>query len=268
MTQNALITGASSGIGYALANVFAREGYNLILVARSADKLNALQKQLTAQHNISAVVLPFDLTEIEAPRQLFEQVQAQNLTVDVLVNCAGYGDYGEFSNSDWPKQQGIIFLNIHALTYLCRLCLPGMIERGQGKILNVASTAAFQPGPRVSIYFASKAYVLSLGEAIATELEDTGVTVTTLCPGPTRTAFIQTANFDQIAVAENDSLDAMPSAEAVAEYGYKAMKKGKVVAVHGLFNKFLAFSVRFAPRGLIRRGVYQFMAPKSSKEDD
>ena len=260
MTQTALITGASSGIGLELAKVFARNQYDLILVARSEDKLKALQDELTRQYNIQAVVMSYDLTEKEAPTQLFEQVQQQNLTVDVLVNNAGYGDYAEFVNSDWEKVQGMILLNVLALTHMTRLFLPAMVARGSGKVLNVSSTAAFQPGPMMAVYFATKAYTLSFSEAIAAETEDKGVGVTVLCPGPTQSEFIGRANMDRMALANNLTEDAIPTSAEVAEFGYRALQKGEVVAVHGLANKLTAFSTRLVPRGLLRKGVRQFMA--------
>ncbi len=262
MAQTALITGASSGIGLELAKVFARNQYNLILVARSEAKLESLKSELSEQYGIQAVVLSHDLTDKDAPARLFDQVQQQNLTVDVLVNNAGYGDYAEFVNSDWEKLQGMILLNVLALTHMTRLFLPAMVARGSGKMLNVSSTAAFQPGPMMAVYFATKAYVLSFSEAIAAETEEAGIGVTVLCPGPTQSDFIGTANMDKMALANNISEEAIPTAAEVAEFGYSALQKGEVVAVHGFSNKLMAFSTRLAPRGLIRKGVKQFMASK------
>ncbi len=262
MIQTVLITGASSGIGLELAKVFARNQHNLILVARSEDKLNALRQELSQQYAIDVVVCAYDLTDKDAPAQLFSQIQAQNLTVDVLVNNAGYGDYSEFVSSEWEKLQGMILLNVLAVTHLTRLFLPGMVARGRGKILNVSSTAAFQPGPMMAVYFATKAYVLSLSEAIAAETEDQGINVTVLCPGPTQSDFIDTANMDNMALANNISIDKIPTAAEVAEFGYSALQKGQVVAVHGLANQLLTFSTRLVPRGLLRKGVKQFMASK------
>lgn len=260
MTQTALITGASSGIGLAFAQVLAREGYNLILVARSEDKLNSLKQELASQHSIDAVVLVHDLTQTEQVQQLFEQIKQQSLTVDVLINNAGYGDYGEFADSDWEKLQGMILLNVLALTHLSRLFLPNMIQRGQGQILNVASTAAFQPGPMMGVYFATKAYVLSLSEAIAAETQDTGIQVTCLCPGPTQSNFGQVAGMNKIPAMGKLSNDKFPTAHTVAEYGYQCLKKGKVVAVHGTLNKILTFTPRLMPRKLLRDGIKKIMS--------
>jgi len=263
MTQTALITGASRGIGLALANVFARENHNLILVARSEDELKEIQTELSEKHGVNVVVFPRDLTEPTAVQQLFEQIEQQNLTVDILVNNAGYGDYGEFASGDWKKLQGMILLNVLALTHLSRLFLPSMIQRGSGKILNLGSTAAFQPGPMMAVYFATKAYVLSFSEAIAAEAEDSGVTVTTLCPGPTQSNFINASNMDQIAGMGSVATDKLSTAAEVAEYGYASLQKGKVIAVPGILNKFLAFSPRLTPRKVIREGVKKFLSPKS-----
>ncbi|MGD1867128.1 MAG: SDR family NAD(P)-dependent oxidoreductase [Phormidesmis sp.] len=260
MTQTALITGASSGIGLAFAQVLAREGYNLILVARSEDKLNNLKQELTSKHGINAVVFSHDLTKTEAVQQLFEQIEQQNLTVDALINNAGYGDYGEFADSDWEKLQGMILLNVLALTHLSRLFLPGMIARSKGQILNVASTAAFQPGPMMGVYFATKAYVLSLSEAIAAETQDAGIQVTALCPGPTQSNFGQVAGMDKIPGMGNITNDKFPTAYEVAEYGYQCLQKGKVVAVHGTLNKILTTTPRFMPRKLLRNGIKKFMS--------
>jgi uncharacterized protein len=260
MSQTALITGASSGIGFALAHVFARHKHNLILVARSEDKLQNLSQELSKKYGVQATVFSCDLTDKAARQQLFDQVQQNNLSVDVLVNNAGYGDYGEFVHSEWEKIEGMILLNVLATTHLTRLFLPAMVSKGAGKILNVASTAAFQPGPMMAVYFATKAYVLSFSEAIAAETEDAGITVSTLCPGPTQSSFIGLANMDKMALANKKSLNSLPTADAVAEFGYDALQKGQVVAVHGLQNKLLTFSTRLVPRGLLRKGVKQFLA--------
>lgn len=265
--QTALVTGASSGIGLAFAKLLASKGYDLVLVARSEDKLLALKDELTEKYGIRAFVCSHDLAQPDAPQKIFEQVQQNNLFVHTLINNAGFGDYGEFVSSDWPKQQSMVSLNVMALTNLSHLFLPEMIQRGSGGILNVASTAAFQPGPLMSVYFATKAYVLSLSEAIAAEVEGTGVNVSVLCPGPTQSNFAQAAAMGKAADTDNPLADKLPSAEAVALYGYEALQKGQVVAVHGMANKALTFSNRLMPRSLIRKGVKQFMsAIKSDSE--
>jgi uncharacterized protein len=262
MLPTVLITGASSGIGFAFAHVFARQQHNLILVARSQDKLQQLSQELSSQYGIQASVFSCDFTDKAAPQALFDWVQQQNLSVDVLVNNAGRGDYGEFASSDWEKNESMILINVLALTHLTRLFLPAMISRKSGKILNVASTAAFQPGPRMAVYFATKAYILSFSEAIAAETEDAGITVSTLCPGPTQSNFISEARMDKIALLAEGGASKLPTSAAVAEFGYKALQKGQVVAVYGLYNQLLTFSTRIAPRGLLRKGVKQFLTPK------
>lgn len=171
MAKTALITGASGGIGYELAKVFASNGYNLILVARSTDKLQQIQTELAQSHNIQTHVISQDLSQADSPLTLFDQIQQQGLAVDVLVNNAGFGDYGPFASADWSKQGALLQLNMVTLTQLTRLFLPPMLERGSGKILNVASTAAFQPGPFMATYYASKSYVMSFTEALAHELQ-------------------------------------------------------------------------------------------------
>ena len=262
MSKTVLITGASRGIGEAFARVYAKKQHNLILVARNEKDLNALKEELSSLYSINIVVLAYDLTKEEAAQQIYNEIEQQNLFVDVLVNNAGYGDYGEFVSGDWPKLQGMILLNVLAVTRLCHSFLPSMIARGQGQILNVASTAAFQPGPMMAVYFATKAYVLSLSEALSAETKGTGVNVTVLCPGPTQSNFGQNANMDQIALMGDVTSDKLPSALDVAQYGYEALNKGEVVAVHGVLNKVLTFMPRLTPRGVIRQGVKQFMAPK------
>ncbi|MEO0769962.1 MAG: SDR family oxidoreductase, partial [Cyanobacteria bacterium J06649_4] len=242
--KTALITGASSGIGKAFAQVLAREQHNLVVVARSEEKLNALKEELSQQYGIIVTVIVKDLTEENAAQQIVDTLKQQNISVDVLINNAGFGDYSRFAESDWQKQENMILLNVLALSHLTRLCLPGMLARGQGQILNVASTAAFQPGPMMSVYFASKAYVLSFSEAIAAETEGKGISVTVLCPGPTQSNFGETANMDKIPGMGNVTSDKFPTALTVAQYGYDKLQQGKVVAVHGVLNKFLTFTPR------------------------
>ncbi len=260
--QTALITGASNGIGLALAKRFAAENHDLILVARSEDKLQALKIELSSKHGIEAHVFSYDLTQPDACQSLFDRTQQAGLQVDVLVNNAGYGDYGDFVETDWEKQQGMISLNVMAITHLTHLFLPAMVQRDSGKILNVSSTAAFQPGPKMSVYFATKAYVLSFSEAIAAETDGTGISVTVLCPGPTQSGFIDNANMGKMAAADAISEDKLPSSKEVADFGYEALQKGQVVAVHGTLNKLMTFSNRLAPRAVIRKGVKQFMSSK------
>lgn len=262
MTKTALITGASGGIGYELAKVFAINGHNLILVARSIDKLQRIQTELSQTYDIQVVIEDYDLSRPESPTELFGQLHHQGLTVDVLVNNAGFGDYGPFADSDWSRQGALLQLNMVTLTHLTRLFLPLMLKRGYGKILNVASTAAFQPGPFMAAYYASKSYVMSFTEALAHEVKGTGITATVLCPGPTRGTDFQTrANLSDIDFFKQLKL---PEAADVAQFGYDALERNQVVAVHGIFNRLLVFTNRIMPRRTVTNAVGQLQAPKDS----
>jgi short-subunit dehydrogenase len=243
----ALITGASSGIGLELARIFASEGVDVILSARSEDKLQALSKELADEHPINARVMVGDLSVQGAAQTLYDAVRAADCTVDYLVNNAGFGVYGAFADTAWEAEAAMLNVNIVALTHLTKLFIPLFVERGSGRILNVASTAAFQPGPLMAAYFASKSYVLSFSEALGNELAGTGVTLTALCPGATATGFQKTAGATGSRLFETRKL---PTGADVAKYGYKAMMRGKRVAVHGLLNRVLAQSNRMAPRRL------------------
>ena len=245
--KTALITGASFGIGLELARIFAREGYNLVLVARSADKLRQLASELEKAHGTRSLILATDLTEPGASAYVLDQTTRADIQVDVLVNNAGFGQYGLFAENDLEECLRQIQLNVTTLTHLTRLYLPAMIARKSGRILNVASTAAFQPGPLMAVYFATKAYVLHLSEALANELQETGVTVTCLCPGPTATEFQQRANIAGIRLTKYGTM----TARTVAEDGYRALMTGKIVAISGFKNWLVAQSVRFAPRRMV-----------------
>lgn len=257
-----LITGASSGIGWELARIFASKEHDLILVARNEAKLNELKKDLEDKYKIQAHVIPIDLAKPEAPVDLFRKTQG--LEVDILVNNAGFGSHGDFAKADWRKQKDMIQVNITALTELTHLYLPAMIRRKAGKILNVSSTAAFQPGPLMSVYYATKAFVLSFSEALYEELQGTGVTVTTLCPGPTQSEFFATADMKDMALLDTAPL---PTSYDVALFGYKALMKGKPVAIHGTVNRMLTSGVKFAPRSVTRKLVKKLQekrqAPRS-----
>ncbi len=246
--KTALITGASSGIGLEFAKMMAQDGVNLVLVARSETKLAELAAYIRNSYGIKVDILVKDLSRPEAPAEVFQYTKSKGLEVDYLVNNAGFGDFGFFWETDWDKSVQMIQLNMTALTSLCHLYLPEMVKRKSGRILNVASTAAFQPGPTMAVYYATKAYVLHFSEAIANELEGTGVTVTTLCPGPTESNFQQAAAMEESKLVKGKK---MPSSAQVAAYGYQAMLKGKTVAIHGLSNYLLANSVRFTPRSWV-----------------
>lgn len=244
----ALVTGASSGIGLELARVMAREGNDLVLVARSAGILNELSISLANQYGAKVTVIAKDLSKPGVPQEIFAQLQKENIHIDMLVNNAGFGDFGAFAETSWAKEKQMIDVNITALTELTKIFLPAMVKNGSGKVMNVASTAAFQPGPFMAIYFATKAYVLSFSEAIANELKGTGVTVTALCPGATQSGFMKAAAMEESKLFKGKKI---PTSLEVAEYGYKAMMKGKTVAIHGTMNYILSNAARFAPRNMV-----------------
>jgi short-subunit dehydrogenase len=246
--STALVTGASSGIGLELSRVMASRGHDLILVARRESALAGLAEALESEHKAICNVIKADLSLPETPRLLEEEVRRRGLEVDILVNNAGFGIFGYFKNTSLERELDMLRVNAVALTELTKRFLPRMLEHHQGRILNVASTAAFQPGPLMAVYYASKAYVLSFGEAIAEELKGTGITVTTLCPGPTCTEFQSEAHLRQSPLIHGMG---MPDAAEVARYGYEAMMKGRRVAIPGFVNRALANSVRFAPRGMV-----------------
>jgi uncharacterized protein len=245
--KTALITGASFGIGLEFARIFAREGCNLVLVARSADKLRQLASELEKAHGTRSLILATDLADPGSPAYVLDQTTRADIAVDVVVNNAGFGQYGMFVENDLDECLRQIQLNVTTLTHLTRLYLPAMIEREQGAILNVASTAAFQPGPLMAVYFATKAYVLHFSEALANELQGTGVTVTCLCPGATTTEFHKRANATGMRFLKFGAMDA----RTVAEDGYRALMAGKPVVISGFKNWLLAQSVRFSPRRLV-----------------
>jgi short-subunit dehydrogenase len=246
----ALITGASGGIGEEFARLFAASGHDLVLVARSAGKLEALARALAEEHGIAARVIAADLSDPAAPAKIARELDG--VAIDVLVNNAGYGLYGEFTETELKEELDMIQLNLVALTHLTKLFLPGMVARKSGRILNVASTAAFQPGPLMTVYYATKAYVLSFSEGIAEELRGSGVTLTALCPGPTKTGFQAGAKMEASKLVRGK--DIMGSAE-VAKIGYAALMKGKRVVIPGAKNRFLAQSVRFLPRSTVVKAV-------------
>ena len=248
--MTALLTGASGGIGEQLARIFAAHKHDLVLVARSADKLQSLSGELSRAHGIQARVLAVDLTDPTAPLRIFEDLQAQGAAIDVLVNNAGFGARGAFADLDYAIEARMIQLNIAALTHLARLFLPAMLARRSGKILNVASTAAYVPGPFMAVYYASKAFVLSFSEALSEELRGTGVTVTALVPGPTQTKFASTAGNEDSALFRSSPV---MDARTVAQVGYEGLMAGKRVAIAGSSNKLTVFSTRLAPRTTLAR---------------
>jgi len=245
--KTALITGASFGIGLELARIFAREGYQLVLAARTGDKLRHLASELEKAHSTRSLILAVDLSDLGAPAYVVDQTTRADIDVDVLVNNAGFGQYGFFADNDLEECLRQIQLNVTTLTHLTRLYLPAMIGRRSGRILNVASTAAFQPGPLMAVYFATKAYVLHFSEALSNELAGSGVTVTCLCPGATATEFHKRANATGMKMLKMGRMDA----RTVAEDGYRALIAGKPVVISGFRNWLVAQSVRVSPRSVV-----------------
>jgi uncharacterized protein len=247
----ALVTGASSGIGADLARELARDGHDLVLTARRVAPMETLAAELSA-HGADSIIIAADLSRPGGAASLASAIETRGLTVDVLINNAGLGAVGPFDRMDPVRIAEMLQVNIVALTELTRLILPGMVARGRGWVMLVGSTAGFQPGPGMAVYFATKAYVLSLGEAIAEELRGTGVTVTTLCPGPTATNFAQVAGSNELTLFNSPLRHAM-SAAAVARLGYHGFKGGRRVVITGLLNRIVALGGRFAPHPISLR---------------
>jgi short-subunit dehydrogenase len=242
--QTALITGASGGLGKEFALLFAEGGSDVILVARTEGALQELKKEIESRLGRKALVIAADLSRPEAPAEIAAAVAKENWTVDVLVNNAGYGAYGFFHETEWKGDASMIDVNVRALTGMTKMFLPAMVRRKSGRILNIASTAAFLPGPLMAVYYATKAYVLSFSEAIRNELAGTGVTVTCLCPGPTKTGFAQHAQLGASKLFRRRVADA----RAVAQIGYRACLQGRGTVVPGFVNAVQAFATRFASR--------------------
>jgi short-subunit dehydrogenase len=248
MKNTALITGASNGIGLELARIHASKGGDLVIVARSKSKLDELKNELEKEFKIVVYTIGKDLSAINSAREVYDETNNQNIQIDILINNAGFGDFGLFAETDWNKESEMINLNISTLTLFTKLYLQDMVKRRSGKIMNLASTAAFQPGPMMAVYFSTKAYVLSFSEALSNEVSSKGVSVTALCPGPTTSGFQTAASMDNSKLFNNKNL---PTSKEVAKYGYYAMIKGKTVAIHGIMNNILASSIRFVPRTVV-----------------
>jgi short-subunit dehydrogenase len=260
--ETVLLTGASSGIGRELARCFAADGSRLILVARTVSALETLARELRECHGIEVIVRAADLANPGAPAELHAAFKQSGLSVDVLINNAGFGAHGRMLELPLARQLDMVQVNVTALTHLTRLFLPDMVSRRSGGVLNVASTAAFQPGPGMAVYYATKAYVLSFTEALAEELRGTGVTATALCPGPTADT-----NFGVAAQFKGPDLltkGALPAA-TVARFGHKAFRRSRCVAIPGVRNRLLTFAVRLAPRAVIRKAVRAINDLRSSE---
>lgn len=245
-TQTVLITGASGGIGKELAKLFAKDDATLLLVARSTEKLQQVKKEIEETYKNKVEIFSCDLSSPKAAKDLFTQVKEKNFTVDVLVNNAGFGNIGAFVETSLQEEFDMIQLNITSLTILSKLFLKEMVARNSGKILNVASTAGFQPGPFMAVYFATKAYVLSLSEALANEVSGTNVQVSVLCPGPTATGFQERAFSSQLQPSWR-----YMDVETVAQVAYDGLKNNKTLIIPGFTNKLFAFLIRLVPRKLV-----------------
>jgi short-subunit dehydrogenase len=256
----ALITGASSGIGRELAKVFAGRGYDLVLVSRNKKAMDELASELRASFNTTAIVLARDLSKHGAAEEIFTRLRRKRVEVEVLVNNAGFGTFGPFVQTETPSALDLLQVNIVALTHLTRLFAAEMVKRGKGKILNVASTAAFQPGPWMATYYASKSYVLAFSEALAHELAGSGVTVSCLCPGPTRTDFQRRAGMEHTRLVHAFS---MMDAGQVAQRAYEGLMNGKRVIIPGLLNRIGTVLARIVPHSLIMN-VIQFLHRKKT----
>lgn len=245
--ETVLITGASSGLGRELAICFAAEGCALVLTARRADKLNELADRLRGDHSVRADVLPADLSDPSAAAQLCEQLSERGLAIDVLVNNAGFGLLGRFTDLPLEKQLAMVRLNVTALTELSGRLLPAMIQRGRGGLLNVASTAAYQPGPGMAVYYATKAYVQSLSDALHFELRSTPLAITSLSPGPVDTEFGQRSGMDRLNLFTKNAM----SARSVARIGHRAFRQRRRTVTPGLMNRIGTFAARALPRSAV-----------------
>jgi len=248
MFNYTLITGATSGIGYEMSLLCAQKGHNLVLTGRNTVVLQKMKEELSARYSVSVKTIVADLSLPDSAIEIYRQVKDNKIDIDILINNAGFGNFGPFSESDWAMEIKMMHVNIISLTHLTKLILQDMLKRNEGKICNIASTAGFRPGPLMAVYFATKAYVLSFSEAIAEEVRGTGVSVTTLCPGATKTNFTKTAGLDDSQFLQ---LKTMALPEDVAAYGYKHLMHGDGVVIHGVFNRILLFVQRFIPRKLV-----------------
>ena len=261
MNEYALITGASGGIGLELSYLCAEDGYNLILIARSEDKLKDISDEITGNYDVDVKIICKDLSDPSSAKEIYERVHGEQLDVSILINNAGFGGTGSFAETDLKNELEMMQVNMVSLVELTKYFLPVMITEKHGKIMNVASTAAFVPGPFMSIYYATKAFVLSFSEALANELKGTGVTVTALCPGPTYTDFQKRANVETARLFRHNVMDA----RKVALTGYRGLMKGKSVVIPGVFNKLMIQSSRFAPRKTLT-AISRWLQSKRKKE--
>lgn len=260
MKNTALITGASTGIGKELAHIHAEKGGDLIIVARSKNKLESLKLNLESKHQVKVMVIAKDLSKAEAAKEVYDEVTKAGIAIDYLINNAGFGGLGKFHEREWQQDLEMINLNIVALTALTRYFLPDFVARNSGKILNTSSTASFMAGPLQAVYYATKAFVTSFSNAIAEELYDTNITVTNLMPGATKTEFGAISGMDKTVL-----FDKTASARSVAEDGYKAMMNGKIDVISGLtgIQKLMFAMIPFLPKKMMLKQVRQLQKVKS-----
>ena len=261
MTEYALITGASSGIGMELARIAASNNMNLIVLARNSEKLIQLRTELEELYPVKVLAVGCDLTKPDAVEKIASLLNGRGIVPDVLINNAGFGMYGLFDKIGAETETNMIQLNVTSLTELTKIIYRQMRSQGKGKILNVSSIAGFMPGPWMAVYHATKAYVLSFSEALAAEAKGSGVTVTALCPGPTETNFENRAS-SGVGIKAFQKFGKLPTAKQVAEYGWKSMMKGNVVAVHGGINRLLIFLIRFLPRKTVVNIAGKLQSPE------
>lgn len=262
MSKTVLITGGTSGIGLALAHVFAEHNFNLIIVARKLDDLLNTKQKLEQKYNVTIYIIQKDLAVESAGQEIYSELQSKNISIDILVNNAGFANYGKFQDITLEQDNSVMHLNMITCTVLMKLFLKDFLARNHGKILNVASTASFQPGPFMAVYFATKAYMLFLGEAVAEELQNTNITITTLCPGPTKTAFQEKSALKDSRLIKSGNL--MP-ADVVARLAYKGMMMGKTIVIPGFINKLYIQLLRIAPRKLVTNIIRWLQEPSKIK---
>lgn len=263
MQRTALITGSSNGIGYELARIHASKGGDLILVARNLSRLQEIKEHFEKKYHVQVYIIGKDLSIASSAREIFEEIKDNHISVEYLINNAGFGNFGLFAETDWNRQEQMINLNVTALAYFTWLFLPEMIYRRSGKIMNVASVASFAPGPTMAVYYATKAFVLSFSEAIHNEVNEYDITVTALCPGPTQSGFQESASLQDSKLFSGKNI---PAAREVAQFGYRSMMRGRMVAIHGFKNKILAHSVRLAPRSVVPKITRKIQEEKYAKE--
>lgn len=265
MRKTALITGASKGIGKELARLFAKSRCDLILVARSEDSLGQLKEELEGRHQVQVLNIVKDLCDANAAQEVFNEVKQAGIQVHYLVNNAGFGDWGSFVDKPWERYERMISLNMTTLTHFMHLFANEWKGRQTGRMLNISSTAAFQPGPMMAVYFATKSYVLQLSEALDHELREHGITVTVLCPGPTSTYFGEESGMKASQLVKSVKI---ADARDVARLGYEAMMKGKPLAIHGAMNKIAPFAIRFLPRGWVTQLSARIMQLPKNKRNE